>query len=815
MTGKSFVTRWALRVVRREWRQHLVIVIFIAAGVAVSVGAALGAFNLVEPPESAYGNAQFAATSPDPDVLEKALASQSISFARLETASLDRDKTTESVTVNVIDPENVVSSPLFTLLDGSWPREDHEIALTDRALSDELAIGDTVVLDGQELTVVGRVENPTSLTDEFGVLPSLAGFPSAAGQTTVEFLVDARADDVDFSSVNSLGITSSAGPPARTAATLVVNVISAFGMLEVGLLVGSSFAVVSRRRSRQYGLLAAAGATPSLIRWAAAMVGAILGLIGSAIGLVVGVSAAWALVPSMETTVGHRIDFALPVWAVAPSALIGIAVATYAARRPAVALTRLSIVDMLASTRPQPEPTGRAAFVGVVITAIGAIALVSGFAQLNLALALIGTLMSPVGLLLLAPFVVRVVGALSTGLPLAERLIGRTIDRYNRRSAAVVAALALALAIPVAIAVVSSSIDARAVDAGPNLQEDRVIIWADGADGFAPRTPASVDAEALESTRTAIELAMPWLSFVPIEVAVPIEATAEVFDDGPAEVPIIATLTPLTDECTFCDLDSYGFQDPETGEERLFEATTSWVGSPALMDALGLDRSWLDADVGALVSSAGRNVAWYQGILAEGADVQVAETWPVDRSVPGAFVAPGMIDDRFRTVTVGFFGTSGDALDADQREALRDAAVKGVVLELTEPPEPRSTLRATALIAGLVVALGVTVAASGLLQAELAGDRGLLSSLGARPRTNQRMAAAGAGLLAAAGAMLAVLIGYVPLLPMLTSKADNFPFVVPWLHLGAIVVVFPALAAVAAWLGSRRSAGRPNLRQSV
>lgn len=585
-------------------------------------------------------------------------------------------------------------------------------------------------------------------------------------------------------------------------------------MLEVGLLVGSSFAVISQRRSRQYGLLAAAGAPPSLIRSAAAGVGGILGVIGSTIGLFIGVSAAWILVPAMETAVGHRIDFALPIWAVAPSALIGIAVATYSARRPAVALTRLSIVDMLASTRPRPEPAGRAAFAGVILTVIGAIALVSGFARLNLALALVGTLLSPVGLLLLAPLVVRLVGALSARLPLAERLIGRTIDRYNRRSAAVVAALALALASPVAIAVVSTSIDARATDAGPNLGQDRAIIWAEGADGFAPRTPASVDDDALETTRVAIERAMPGLSFVPIEVAVPVEATAEMFEEGLPEVPTIATLTPLDGECTFCDLDSYGFQDPETGDELEFEATASWVGSPGIMEALDLDRTWLDKGVGALVRSSDLNVAWYEGILAEGAEVQVAESWPLDRSVPASFVAPGVVDDRFRIVTVGFFGSSPEVLSVEQRESFRDAVVSGAVLELNEPPEPRSTLRAAALIAGLVVALGVTVSAGGLLQAELAHDRGLLSSLGARPRTSQRMAAAGAGLLAVAGAALAVLIGYVPLLPMITSRADNFPFVVPWLHLIAIVVLFPTIAAGVAWLSSRPSARRPNLRQS-
>lgn len=816
MRGKTFVRRWALRVLRREWRQHLVILIFIATGVAVSVAGALATYNLVEPPESAYGNAQFSASSSDPLSLASALEAQATSFARIATTTMSRDRTTERVTAKVIDPTNPVSAPLFTLLDGAWPQNDREVALTDRAVSEDLPVGSSLFLDGQELIVVGRVENPTSLAEEFAVLFSLDGFPSALDEATVEYLIDADKDEVDFSTVGDIGVNSSEGPPARTAATLLVNVISAFGMLEVGLLVGSSYAVIASRRSRQYGLLAAAGASPRLIRSAAAGAGAALGLTGALIGLVVGVSVARILLPSMESAVGHRISFALPLWAIVPSALIGVAVSTYSARRPAVALTRLSIVEMLASTRPRPEPTGRAAIVGVVLTSIGVAALVTGFARLNTTLALVGTLLSPIGLLLLAPLVVRVIAMFSTRLPLAERLIGRTIDRYNRRSAAVVAALALALAIPVGIAVVTTSIDARAIDAGPNLSEHQVIIWAEGADGYAPRTPASIDEGALGTTREGLIAALPELSFVPIEVAVPSAASPDVFEEGLPEVPIVATLTAHDGECNFCSLDTYGFRDQTSGEELVFEAEISWVASPELMEALGLDGDWIDDGVGALVKSDDLKVGWYEAILAEGVDVQVATTWPAIGSAPEAFVSPRLVQgEEFRLTTVGFMGSSLSPLSAEQREALRGAAVGDSALEFHEPPAPSTSLRTVALLVGLLVGLGVTVSAVGLLEAELADDSALLSSLGARPQTGRRMSAAGAGFLALGGSALSVLIGYVPLIPMLTSKADNFPFVVPWAYLLGIVVLFPAIAALLAWFTSRRSTGRLNLRQSV
>ena len=44
MSGRRFVWRWSGRVIRREWREHLVIAVLIALGVAVSVGGSLAAF---------------------------------------------------------------------------------------------------------------------------------------------------------------------------------------------------------------------------------------------------------------------------------------------------------------------------------------------------------------------------------------------------------------------------------------------------------------------------------------------------------------------------------------------------------------------------------------------------------------------------------------------------------------------------------------------------------------------------------------------------------------------------------------------------
>ena len=59
------------------------------------------------------------------------------------------------------------SPPLIDLVDGRYPAKADEVALTDRAFADVPATGSTIELDGVTVTVVGTVENPMTLTDEF------------------------------------------------------------------------------------------------------------------------------------------------------------------------------------------------------------------------------------------------------------------------------------------------------------------------------------------------------------------------------------------------------------------------------------------------------------------------------------------------------------------------------------------------------------------------------------------------------------------------------------------------------------------------
>ena len=73
--------------------------------------------------------------------------------------------------------ERALRSPPAPLRDGRYPTSDGEVAVSDGVAVDAGAtIGSTIDLDGVERTVVGKVENPSDLGDEFVLLP-----PSALG----------------------------------------------------------------------------------------------------------------------------------------------------------------------------------------------------------------------------------------------------------------------------------------------------------------------------------------------------------------------------------------------------------------------------------------------------------------------------------------------------------------------------------------------------------------------------------------------------------------------------------------------------------
>ena len=755
----------------------------------MAVGGAIAAFNLVEPAQREVGRAQFIATSSDPAALVGLLDGQGVEYGVRSSVGLVATGTTREVEVRAFDPEVDVFEPLVELTDGRWPVADNEIAVTDRAAIDG-GIGESISLSGTSFTVVGRIENPTDLDDEFALLASSLDLEDLGEEPTVEVFVAAPADSVELSAVGEVGIADF-GPPPAVVAAIAVNVVAAVGLVEVALVVSASFAVAATRRSHQYALLAAAGATPRMVRAAARSIGVGIGLLGALSGALIGVAVAWVMVPGFESSVGHRIVFAVPWWTVVPSTALAVGVTAFAADSPARALARRPVVELLGAPRPRPEPVGARAAVGVAVAAVGVVALWAGFSRQSAVLGMVGAVAAPVGFVLMAPLMVLVVGRTSGRLPLAPRFAGRSLARFTE-------AVGRGHGGPRLGAGRSDGHRSRHflpwTNATPvGVRTSRRTGWSPGS--LANPTKASQYRRS-RSRRMRLPAATRWH-----RSSRSWTSSRSMWQCGTSRWGTGSRVAPLVSAridsslCSLCDIETYGFGEFDAaGNEVQYLVDSAWLASPDLIAALGVDTDW----GGATVASAGSGfgLADLAGVVVAEDSVHTATAWPRHATVPQVLYEPeATVGGPYEMVRLGWLGVGDDAFDAAMQERLIAAAGPDLLLEFHEPLAPASGLRLAGLVAGLVAAAGVAFAALTMLLAELRGDLRLLAAIGARPATTRGIAAAAGALLALAGSLLAVAIGFVPLIPLLAAGGGEYRPVVPWPALAVLVLGFPLLTA--------------------
>src|SRR5829696_317550 len=85
--ARRAVTRWAWRLLRRDWRQHLLIVLLLTVSVTAAVGFACAASNIAPASGRAeFGNANyyFRFNDPDPSTLPTTLDAATAHFGRID-----------------------------------------------------------------------------------------------------------------------------------------------------------------------------------------------------------------------------------------------------------------------------------------------------------------------------------------------------------------------------------------------------------------------------------------------------------------------------------------------------------------------------------------------------------------------------------------------------------------------------------------------------------------------------------------------------------------------------------------------------------
>ncbi|HEX6658633.1 MAG TPA: FtsX-like permease family protein, partial [Ilumatobacter sp.] len=293
--ARRAVLRWAYRLARRDRRQYTVIVVLLTITVAASTLLATAAYNIAPAAEDAeFGDAKqilYLDGDIDASEISEWVAAGVVAFGNVQPVghrTVAVPGSTSNLEYRAAALDGPYSAPMLTLRAGHAPTRAGEAAVTD-GVADmlSLAIGDTIDIDGTARQVVGLVENPNNLGDEFVLVP-----PSElAASQSVTMLIDASEAEVRHfgDAVGAIRLNERSEVAEDVLAGVLTVLASTVLLLLVALIATASFTVIAQRRIPQYGMLSAIGGSERHIRLAVLTSGALTGAFAAVVGTVAGI----------------------------------------------------------------------------------------------------------------------------------------------------------------------------------------------------------------------------------------------------------------------------------------------------------------------------------------------------------------------------------------------------------------------------------------------------------------------------------------------------------------------------------------------
>ncbi len=811
--ARRAIRRWAWRLLRREWRQQvLVLALLTVAVAATTIGLGL-VVNAQSTDQGVLGtaDARLDIATPGPGGVAADLTAAQQQFGTVEAIAHGSVPVPGSITpvdLRAQDPHGAFSQPMLRLVSGEYPVGADQAAVTATvATTFGLNLGSTWSINGRELRVVGLVENPKNLQDAFGlVAPDQIGALSS-----VTLLFDATAPQVvkfHPPAGTVQGIISSGVDSARQQRTqaLAVLLLATIGLTFIGLLSVAGFTVMAHRRLRALGMIGAIGATDRQVRGVLLANGAAVGAVGATSGVALGIAVWLALTPAVQRLVGHRYDpLALPWWAVLAGAALAVVTALAASWWPARAAAKLPIVAALSGRPAPPQPAHRFALLGAVLAAAGFVALILAHA-VHPVLIVAGILATTAGMLLLAPLGIKALAAPAGRAPVAVRLALRDLARYQARSGAALAATSLAIGIAATIAVTAAAQQAHDQTlTGGNLPTNQLIVWlanpnspsgpglsvapAGGA-GALPAVPAPAVTAGARSTADAIAQTVGGGTVVELDVGEDLTTSV------PAGAPPDAGQASLVHRIVV----PHG--------QGWTQVATPYVATPAVLNLYRIPAGAVTP--GSDILSARRDLAGAElGTGFKGdfqpVTVQTTALLPNYTSAPNTLITPQAMTARGYTAEpAGWLVQAPQPLTPAQiTDARQRAAAAGISIETrTGPDRTLQHLRDYSTAAGVLVALGVLAMTVGLIRSETAADLRILTATGAGSITRRTLNATSAAALALLGGLLGTATAYLALIAWHWHDISylNRP---PYPDLAVLILGLPAVAAAGAWLLSR------------
>jgi putative ABC transport system permease protein len=806
VAARRAILRWATRLFRREWRQQLLVLTLLTVSVAAAIGSITVAHNTVPAGNSEFGSANqvLSFDGSQPQNLQAGIDTARRSFGTIDVIghrSVSVPGTVETLDYRSEIPGGVYSHDLLALRRGRYPSGSREVAVTDGvATSLRIQLGSTLALDGLRRRVVGIVENPSKLSDEFALIS-----PSSARPDRVDVLVKTNEGPASTSSLLDstpafAGLMTRGNDVGSTGETLAQLAVATVFLLLASLVAGAGFAVVAQRRLRQLGMLSAVGASQKHIRLVLLTNGALVGTIAVVAGTIAGLALWFALAPTLETAVGHRIDrLDLPWGLIAAAGMLALIGACAAAWWPGLAIARLPAMVALSGRPPKPRPARHSAIAAAALIAVG-IGCLALSNRDKPPLIVAGLLATILGSLLLCPLAIRAFSLAAGRFPIAPRLALRDLARYQARSGAALAAVTLALAIAATVVVTASAEEAKKAKEPASLSDRQIRVYL-GPSEARELTPVDAPGRigSLGASVRQLAAALDHATLIPLRKAM--EPGAPPLPAGDTRViPPVDLAKP----------------SPTTNGRTLYMAESQlYLATPAVLRYLGIDPTTIDPGSDFLVD---RNVAAKELFVPSMTGHRLVAVTNVQKinvgrhlfgadsgRKPANFVTlAGLRRHGWKQIPAGWLVESSRPLTGGQIAHARDAAANaGLTIEVRRKKHPPTSVMAIATAAGALLALAILALTVGLIRGESAGDLRTLTATGATARIRRTLTATTAGALALLGALLGIAGAYIALA---ATYHDDLGYLsdVPVLYLTVATVGVPICAAAAGWLVAGR-----------
>ena len=790
--ARRAVIRWAWRMFRREWRQQLLVLALIIVAVAATIVGAAVATNTPPQANSGFGTAHDQAVySGGPDVASQ-IAALRHRFGRvdvIENQALSIPGSIDTFDLRAQNPHGPFGQPMLALVSGHYPAGPGQVAVTDGvAAAFKLHTGSVWRQGGTARTVVGIVQNPQSLLDEFAlVAPGQVGHPT---QVTVLF---------DAPGVAPRSIGHNVQTPASVQASNPLNPetivlgLATVGMLLIALVAVGGFTVLAQRRLRSLGMLEALGATDRNTRLVVRANGVVVGVVGALAGGVLGLAAWLAYRPRVEADAHHLIPpFQLPWLVIGPAMALAVVATYFAASRPARAITRIPIVAALSGRPAPPRQTHRSALPGVAALVVAAVAFwfvgknVNGGGGPVLILAFVALIAA---VILLCPVCLALLGRVGRRAPVSVRLALRDLSRYRARSGSALAAISIGVLAAMMVCILSAQRYGNVLDyAGPNLAPNQVIVYtSDGPGGPGGSvTGRQLRSAAAQAGAIAAGLGSHDLVQLDLASASLTHAAAGRSWDGPIYVATpqllrafgIKAVNPRADILTM-----------RPGLSGLSQMQLTY-GAPKGPPPGGPDSNSFPCPKDSCLPNP---------------VIQEVSGLPSGTSAPNTVLTEHAVHQFHLSLSpAGWLITAPHPPTAAQISNARLAAAKaGLSIETKSSAPSSSEIITWATVFGIALALGILAMSVGLIRSETASDRRTLAATGASSWSRRTITAATAGGLALLGALLGTVAAYIGVIAFSwDNHLDGLSELssVPTTSLLVILVGMPLVAVIAGWL---------------